>query len=65
MNSDESRELAVFTEALSKGAHEREAFLQRACAGDEELRLKIGALLRAHDRMGKFLEEPPMGTSSE
>lgn len=62
---DAAREIAVFTEALKVPVNERTAFLERACAGDEELRRKVEALLKAHDRMGNFLEEPPMGESGE
>src|SRR5205085_1457708 len=39
-------------------AAERRAYLERACAGDPELRQKVEALLRAHDEAGSFLERP-------
>jgi hypothetical protein len=35
------------------------------CVGDGNLRHKVEALLRAYDRLGNFLEEPPTGTSVE
>ena len=63
MKGDPSREVVVFTEALKVPVQERAAFLQRACADDEDLRRKVEALLWAHDRVGDFLEEPPGGTS--
>ena len=59
MKGDIDRELVVFTEALKVPVQERVAFLELACAGDENLRHKVEALLKAHDRLGKFLEEPP------
>ena len=59
MKSDPEREVAVFTEALRVPLRERSVFLERICAGDEDLRHKVAALLRAHDRIGSFLEEPP------
>jgi hypothetical protein len=65
MNGDTDRELFVFTEALKVPTQERAVFLERECAGDENLRRKVEALLRAHDRIGSFLEEPPTGTSIE
>jgi hypothetical protein len=65
MKGDPGREVVVFTEALKVPAQERAAFLDRACAGDENLRHKVEALLGAHDRLGDFLEEPPTGTSVE
>ena len=63
MKDDASREVVVFTEALKVPVQERAAFLERVCAGDEILRHKVEALLRAHDRAGNFLEEPPTGES--
>lgn len=65
MNSDPEREVAIFTEALGVSLQERDAFLDRECRGDEELRRKVEALLRAHDRIGDFLEEPPGEASIE
>ena len=59
MKRDSDREVAIFTEALKLPVQEREAFLERVCRGQEELRQKVKALLRAHDRVGNFLEEPP------
>jgi hypothetical protein len=61
---DDGYEMAVFTEAIKLPLHQRAAFLEKACGRDEELRRKVEALLRAHDRMGNFLEEPPTGGPS-
>ncbi len=65
MKGDPDRELVVFTEALKVPIQERAVFLERVCAGDENLRHKVEALLRAKDRLGDFLEEPPTGGSVE
>ena len=59
MKDDSEREIALFTEALKVPVRERDALLERRCAGDLELRRKVEALLKAHDRLGNFLEEPP------
>jgi len=59
MKGDSEREIAIFTEALGVSLQERDAFLERACNGDEDLRRGVKAILRAHDRLGNFLEEPP------
>jgi len=59
VDGDHGREVVVFTEALKVPVQARGAFLERECAGDENLRHKVEALLKAHDRLGKFLEEPP------
>jgi hypothetical protein len=65
MKGDTDRELVVFIEALKVPVQERTAFLARACAGNENLRRTVEALLRAHDHLGDFLEEPPTGESVE
>jgi hypothetical protein len=62
MSEDPARAVAIFTEALQHPVVERRAFLDRACAGDDELRRKVEALLRAHDRLGNFMEPPPPGS---
>jgi eukaryotic-like serine/threonine-protein kinase len=64
MKDDAGREVAVFTEAIKVSRQQRAAFLDRACGGDEDLRRKVESLLRAHDRVGNFLEEPPTGGPS-
>lgn len=63
MKDDADRELAIFTETIKVPIRERAAFLDIACRGDENLRQKVEALLKAHDRIGNFLEEPPAGGS--
>jgi hypothetical protein len=65
MNGDSDRELAIFTEAIKVAPQERGAFVRRMCRDDQDLFRKVEALLRAHDRIGNFLEEPPTGTSHE
>lgn len=61
---DDSREVSVFTEAIKVPRDRRAAFLGEVCGGDAELRLKVEALLKAHDHVGNFLEEPPSGGQS-
>jgi len=63
MKDDVDRELAIFTEAIKVPMQQRAAFLDVACHSDETLRKKVEALLKAHDRIGNFLEEPPGGDS--
>jgi serine/threonine-protein kinase len=60
MSNDSGRDVALFTEALRLPIEQRAVFLERACAGDEELRRKVEALLEAHERAGDFLETPPI-----
>jgi len=61
MKDDAGHEVAVFTEAIKVSRRQRAAFLDQACGGDQELRRKVESLLKAHDRVGNFLEEPPTG----
>jgi hypothetical protein len=65
MNGDSDREVTIFTQALKVARQDRNAFLDRACRGDKDLREKVEALLRAHDRLGNFLEEPPGGIADD
>ena len=59
MSADSSQDEPIFTEALKHPVAERGAFLDRACAGDAELRRKVEALLCAYERLGDFLETSP------
>jgi hypothetical protein len=65
MKGDSEREIAIFTEALKLSSRQRDAFLQRSCGSEKELRRKVEALLEAHGRLGNFLEEPPAGASDD
>lgn len=50
----------LLEEVLDREPGQREAFLQEACAGDEELRKKVEALLAAHEKAGDFVEVPAL-----
>jgi len=55
-----TREEVIFAEAVGKGsAGEREAYVAHACAGEENLRRQVEALLVAHDQAAGVLESPP------
>ncbi len=49
-------ELELFEAALERSPQERAAFLDQACAGDENLRKRLEALLARHEQAGSFLE---------
>jgi serine/threonine protein kinase/WD40 repeat protein len=52
---------AIFENAVEiPSATERQAFLDRACAGSPELRIKVDALLRAYEEADSFLESPAL-----
>ena len=44
--------------ALERPPEERDAFLRRACAGDQALESEVRSLLRAQQKAGSFLESP-------
>jgi len=54
--SDPHREEAIFDAAVALPAEHREAYLEKVCGGDSQLRLRIELLLRSNDRAGEFLE---------
>src|SRR5262245_52549467 len=65
MSAPATRAADIFTEALAVPVGERAAFLARACGGDEQLRQKVEALLKSHDKIGDFLQEAPDEVVSE
>jgi serine/threonine protein kinase len=56
---------ALLDEALALPPAEREAFLQRSCADNPELRAEVGALLAAYDQSDEFLETPAMDQAAK
>src|SRR5438552_13253235 len=61
MNDAPDREVVIFTEALRLPAAERADYLDRACAGDGELRRRVEAILQGYEKAGDFLGEPAEG----
>jgi len=59
MTDSAGKEEDIFADALALPPGERGRFLERACRGDDALRLRIEALLRAHDSAGGFMAPPP------
>jgi serine/threonine protein kinase/tetratricopeptide (TPR) repeat protein len=47
---------AIFDAAIKLPPERRAAYLQEACAGDDPLRKRVEALLRAHDSAGTFMD---------
>jgi serine/threonine protein kinase len=48
----------VLQAALDRPPEVRAAYLEEACAGDEDLKMEAAQLLTAHDEAGDFIEEP-------
>jgi serine/threonine-protein kinase len=57
-----ARLLDLCQEALALDGGARAAFLDRACAGDADLRHAVQALLAEESHIGEFLETPTCGT---
>ncbi len=49
---------SLFAAAVALAPDERDAYLERECAGDPALRDRVLALLRAHDRAGHVIDRP-------
>jgi serine/threonine protein kinase/tetratricopeptide (TPR) repeat protein len=54
----------LFHAALPLAGKEREAFLERSCADDPELRTEVERLLAAHERAGDFISSPAVAVAS-
>ena len=54
----DERVMEILAAARRKPAGEREAYLQSACAGDEDLRREVVDALAWEERMGGFLQQP-------
>ncbi|MDQ3013198.1 MAG: serine/threonine protein kinase, partial [Acidobacteriota bacterium] len=50
----------LFHAAIELNAGDRAAFLNEACAGDDDLRRRIKALLASHEQAGAFLISPAL-----
>ncbi len=66
MDADRWKKIEELYHAVRKlDAGERRAFLQQACAGDEELRREIESLLACENDAKGFLNEPAMEQAAE
>jgi hypothetical protein len=54
----------LLDEALDRPPEGRKAFLEQACAGDEDLHREVGALLAAHEKAGNFVETPALNLAA-
>ena len=55
----------LFHSALSLDPRERNAFLDRACAGHDSLRREVESLIRSHERTGNFIDAPAYEVAAE
>jgi serine/threonine protein kinase len=50
----------IFAKALAAPIEERPRIVDEACRGDDALRARVEALLRAHESAGEFMASPPV-----
>jgi serine/threonine-protein kinase len=55
----------LFNSALELEANERRVFLDRECAGDNELRKEVESLLEADDETDSFMESPAVEDAAD
>ena len=54
----------IFEAALEQPTGERVAFVNERCAGDEELRREVDAMLSSHQQASRFIEEPAVNVAA-
>jgi hypothetical protein len=54
------RVLTIFAAASELPPEQRGDYLNKACAGEPQLRAHVESLLQAHDQAGRFLAEPTL-----
>src|SRR5678816_3690940 len=55
----------IFEGALERHNAEREAFLDRACDGDSDVREEVESLLRSYEVAGSFMEAPAVAHAAD
>src|SRR5258708_5417762 len=55
----------LFQSALKREPSQRRAFLDQACAGDEELRKEVGSLIGSHEETGSFIDAPAFEAAAQ
>ncbi len=55
----------LFHSALKVEERQRIAFLEESCAGDQDLRIRVEALLADHKEAGSFLESPALELAAQ
>src|SRR5213080_2154331 len=65
MNDPQKPVGAIFDAAIELPPERRAAYVLAACAGDDALRQRVEALLRAHDSAGTFMDSLAVGPRRE
>lgn len=61
MDHNPDRQIEIFSKALELPVEARRAYLEQACAGDQELRRKVEELIATHERSSEFMKDSPWG----
>jgi eukaryotic-like serine/threonine-protein kinase len=56
---------AIFDAAVELPPERRAAYLREACGGDDSVRQRVEALLRAHESAEAFMDRPAVDLSRE
>src|SRR2546421_7738793 len=62
--NEPDREETIFASLLGLPASQRPAYMDRACAGDADLRHRVQELVELHEEAGRFMEEPAAPSAS-
>ncbi len=54
----------LFYAALERDQEERASFLSEACYSDPDLKAEVESLISAHERPGRFLDDPVFGSAA-
>src|SRR5258708_18442892 len=66
MNSERWKRIdSLLQDALERPPEERDAFLQRECAGDETLEREVRSLMRSQQKAGSFLENRAIDVATQ
>ena len=55
----------LFQSALQREPSQRTAFLDQACAGDDELQKEVESLIASHEKTGSFIDAPPIAAAAQ
>ncbi len=65
MDQNADRQIEIFSSALELPLEDRRAYLEQACADDDDLRRKVEELLATHLRSKEFMQGSPLGLEAQ
>ncbi|HEV3005606.1 MAG TPA: serine/threonine-protein kinase, partial [Pirellulales bacterium] len=64
MNDSSKNARDIFLAAAKLAPDQWDSYLDRVCEADDELRRRVAELLRAHQEIGSFLDQPAIGPAA-